>query len=129
MTELLPGAHMREELNSQPETWARAADLRDAQALLPASGARIAVVGCGTSWFMAQSYAFLRETAGQGETDAFAASDDRDACPLRRQCSLRIAHVGGLRPGLRLRGELFAHVRAGQKFSHVGPSGPDVAGL
>lgn len=75
MTALLPGAHMREELNSQPETWARAADLRDAQALLPASGARIAVVGCGTSWFMAQSYAFLRETAGQGETDAFAASE------------------------------------------------------
>jgi fructoselysine-6-P-deglycase FrlB-like protein len=75
MTALLPGAHMREELKSQPETWARAADLRDAQALLPASGARIAVVGCGTAWFMAQSYAFLRETAGQGETDAFAASE------------------------------------------------------
>jgi len=75
MTELLPGAHMREELNSQPETWARAVELRDMQALLPASGARIAVVGCGTSWLMAQSYAFLRETAGQGETDAFAASE------------------------------------------------------
>lgn len=75
MPELQPGAHMREELHSQPETWSRAADLRDAQALLPASGARIAVVGCGTSWFMAQSYAFLRETAGHGETDAFAASE------------------------------------------------------
>lgn len=75
MTALLPGAHMREELNSQPETWARAADLRDEQATLPARGARIAVVGCGTSWFMAQSYAFLRETSGQGETDAFAASE------------------------------------------------------
>jgi len=49
MPELQPGAHMREELHSQPETWSRAADLRDAQALLPASGARIAVVGCGTS--------------------------------------------------------------------------------
>jgi len=75
MTELLPGAHMREELTSQPETWARAADLRTEQGLLPASGARIAVVGCGTSWFMAQSYAFLRESSGQGETDAFAASE------------------------------------------------------
>ncbi|OAN42617.1 SIS domain-containing protein [Microbacterium sp. H83] len=75
MTELLPGAHMREELHSQPETWARAADLRDAQALLPASGARIAVVGCGTSWFIAQSYAALRESSGHGETDAFAASE------------------------------------------------------
>lgn len=75
MTEVLPGAHMRAELNSQPETWARAADLRDGQALLPAHGARIAVVGCGTSWFIAQSYAALRENAGLGETDAFAASE------------------------------------------------------
>ena len=75
MTELLPGAHMRAELASQPETWATAAGMRDAQALLPAAGARIAVVGCGTSWFMAQSYAVLRESAGLGETDAFAASE------------------------------------------------------
>ncbi|MFS2242697.1 SIS domain-containing protein [Microbacterium sp. OR16] len=69
------GAHMRAELTSQPETWARAAAMRDEQALLPASGARIAVVGCGTSWFMAQSYAALRESAGHGETDAFTASE------------------------------------------------------
>jgi fructoselysine-6-P-deglycase FrlB-like protein len=75
MTDVLPGAHMRAELISQPETWARAADLRDGQALLPAHGARIAVVGCGTSWFIAQSYAALRESAGLGETDAFAASE------------------------------------------------------
>ena len=75
MTGSSPGAHMLEELTSQPETWAAAADLRDAQALLPATGARIAVVGCGTSWFMAQSYAALRETAGLGETDAFTASE------------------------------------------------------
>ncbi|PKI91088.1 sugar isomerase [Actinomycetales bacterium SN12] len=69
------GAHMRAELTSQPETWARAAAMRDEQAVLPASGARIAVVGCGTSWFMAQSYAALRESAGHGETDAFTASE------------------------------------------------------
>lgn len=75
MTEPLPGAHMRQELFSQPDTWAEAAGMRDAQALLPAAGARIAVVGCGTSWFMAQSYAALRESTGQGETDAFAASE------------------------------------------------------
>jgi len=70
-----PGAHMRAELTSQPETWARAAAMRDEQALLPASGARVAVVGCGTSWFMAQSYAALREASGHGETDAFTASE------------------------------------------------------
>lgn len=76
MTDASPlGAHMDAELRSQPETWARAAGLRREQALLPASGLRIAVVGCGTSWFMAQSYAALRETAGQGVTDAFAASE------------------------------------------------------
>jgi len=69
------GAHMRAELNSQPQTWAKAAGMTAEQALLPASGARIAVVGCGTSWFMAQSYAALREAAGQGETDAFTASE------------------------------------------------------
>ena len=75
------GAHMAAELASQPETWARAAGLRDEQARLPPPGARIAVVGCGTSWFVAQSYACLREAGGHGETDAFAASEafvDRD---------------------------------------------------
>ncbi len=35
----------------------------------------MAIVGCGTSYFMAQSAAALREEAGQGETDAFAASE------------------------------------------------------
>ena len=71
----VPAAHMAAELASQPETWARAAALSDEQSRLPARGARIAVVGCGTSWFMAQSYAWLRETGGHGETDAFAASE------------------------------------------------------
>ncbi|WAA66300.1 SIS domain-containing protein [Microbacterium oxydans] len=75
MTHTLPGAHMREELHSQPQTWATAVELKAEQALLPAKGARVAVVGCGTSWFMAQSYAALREASGQGETDAFAASE------------------------------------------------------
>ena len=75
MTESLPGAHMREELHSQPQMWTTAADLKTEQGMLPASGARVAVVGCGTSWFMAQSYAALRESSGHGETDAFAASE------------------------------------------------------
>ena len=47
----------------------------DAGAKLPGPGERVAVVGCGTSWFVAQSYAAAREAAGQGETDAFAASE------------------------------------------------------
>jgi fructoselysine-6-P-deglycase FrlB-like protein len=69
------GPQMAAELASQPDTWARAVALRDEQARLPGSGTRIAVVGCGTSWFMAQSYAWLREARGHGETDAFTASE------------------------------------------------------
>ncbi|MGW1598349.1 SIS domain-containing protein [Streptomyces sp. NPDC002343] len=68
--------HVENELNSQPECWIRAAERaerhRDA---LPRTGERVAVVGCGTSYFMAQAVAALREGAGQGETDAFAASE------------------------------------------------------
>jgi fructoselysine-6-P-deglycase FrlB-like protein len=68
------------EVASQPGCWRRAARLAgevDGQVakLLPARGERVAVAGCGTSWFMAQSYAAAREQAGQGETDAFAASE------------------------------------------------------
>lgn len=68
--------HVEDELNSQPECWQRAAVQAEAQArALPAPGERVAVVGCGTSYFMAQAVAALREDAGQGETDAFAASE------------------------------------------------------
>ncbi|WAH98285.1 SIS domain-containing protein [Arthrobacter sp. MMS18-M83] len=69
------GAFMEEELVSQPEVWQRAIEQSKAEHLLPADGERIAVVGCGTSWFMAQSYAAAREAAGKGVTDAFAASE------------------------------------------------------
>lgn len=40
-------------------------------------GERVAIIGCGTSYFMAQAYAALREDAGQGLTDAWAASEHR----------------------------------------------------
>jgi fructoselysine-6-P-deglycase FrlB-like protein len=65
-----------EEIASQPETGRRAARLLpEIAGLLPRAGERIAVVGCGTSWFIAQGYAVLRESAGLGETDAFAGSE------------------------------------------------------
>ncbi|MER5741934.1 sugar isomerase [Streptomyces sp. NPDC002225] len=64
------------ETASQPECWRRAAELAGTQsAALPTAGERVAVVGCGTSFYMAQAYAALREGSGQGETDAFAASE------------------------------------------------------
>jgi fructoselysine-6-P-deglycase FrlB-like protein len=64
------------ELGSQPDCWRRAVEVAArSKGLLPRTGERVAVVGCGTSWFMAQAYARLRESAGLGETDAFAASE------------------------------------------------------
>ncbi|MFF4486494.1 SIS domain-containing protein [Streptomyces sp. NPDC001544] len=68
--------HVEDELSSQPECWARAAEEAGRYgAVLPAPGERVAIVGCGTSYFMAQAVAALREGAGAGETDAFAASE------------------------------------------------------
>jgi fructoselysine-6-P-deglycase FrlB-like protein len=64
------------EIATQPGCWRQAAALVPAVThLLPEPGERVAVVGCGTSWFIAQAYAVARESAGYGETDAFAASE------------------------------------------------------
>jgi fructoselysine-6-P-deglycase FrlB-like protein len=64
------------EVASQPACWRQAAAMAArVRSGLPASGARLAVAGCGTSWFMAQAYAAAREASGHGETDAFAASE------------------------------------------------------
>lgn len=64
------------EVASQPHVWRQAAELLPSVAAdLPRRGERVAVVGCGTSWFMAQAYAALRESAGHGETDAFPGSE------------------------------------------------------
>lgn len=64
---------LRDEIASQPTCWSQAADL--SPAALPVAGERVAVLGCGTSYYMAQAYAALREAAGQGETDAWPASE------------------------------------------------------
>lgn len=63
------------EIATQPACWQRAAEATAAFDGLPKAGERVAVTGCGTSWFMAIAYAALREAAGQGETDAFASSE------------------------------------------------------
>ncbi|MDM4721092.1 sugar isomerase [Micromonospora sp. WMMA1363] len=64
------------EIASQPDCWREAAQLAATVAdRLPRPGERVAVVGCGTSWFMAMAYATRREHAGKGETDAFQASE------------------------------------------------------
>jgi fructoselysine-6-P-deglycase FrlB-like protein len=70
------GVRTEQETASQPACWRRAVGVAgDVAGLLPARGERVAVVGCGTSWFIAQSYAAAREDCGQGETDAFTASE------------------------------------------------------
>lgn len=64
------------EIARQPECWARAAEVAAAHDdLFPKRGERVAIVGCGTSWFMAQSLAALRDAGGGGDTDAFTASE------------------------------------------------------
>jgi fructoselysine-6-P-deglycase FrlB-like protein len=58
------------EISSQPQTWAQALTRVDeARELLAAPGERVLALGCGTSAFVAQAYATLREQAGLGETD------------------------------------------------------------
>ena len=69
-------SHLMDEIASQPECWAKAIELAaPAGSALPAPGERVAVVGCGSSLNVARCYASLREAAGQGETDAFPASE------------------------------------------------------
>src|SRR4029453_1686314 len=68
--------HTSSEIASQPDVWEQALGLAgEATAALAAPGERMLIMGCGTSWFVAQSMAELRETAGLGETDAICASE------------------------------------------------------
>src|ERR1700683_5463266 len=72
-----PGmSHLTDEIASQPECWTKAIELAaSAGPDLPAPGERVAVIGCGSSLNVARCYAGLRAAAGQGETDAFPASE------------------------------------------------------
>jgi fructoselysine-6-P-deglycase FrlB-like protein len=64
-----------EEITRQPQAWRLAATAGATARGLPRPGERVAVIGCGTSLYMAHAYAALREGSGQGMTDAFAASE------------------------------------------------------
>lgn len=68
--------HIDAEISTQPENWLEAAALAGKfREILPQKGERVAVVGCGTSWFMSMAFALLRESAGHGEADSFTASE------------------------------------------------------
>ncbi|MGF7239438.1 MAG: SIS domain-containing protein [Frankia sp.] len=68
-----------EEIARQPECWLRGEAIGGSGgpggAALPRPGEKVAAVGCGTSAFIAEAYARLREDAGLGVTDHFAASE------------------------------------------------------
>jgi fructoselysine-6-P-deglycase FrlB-like protein len=65
-----------QEIDSQPALWREAiALLPDVASRLPAEGSRVALLGCGTSFYVAQAAAVARESMGLGETDAFVASE------------------------------------------------------
>jgi glutamine---fructose-6-phosphate transaminase (isomerizing) len=65
-----------EEIASQPQVWSRALDFTaQTTDLLACPGERLAILGCGTSAFVADSLAQLREGAGYGLTDAAYASE------------------------------------------------------
>jgi fructoselysine-6-P-deglycase FrlB-like protein len=69
-------SYLADEIASQPECWSQAIEMTgSAESALPGPGERVAAIGCGSSLNVARSYAALREAAGQGETDAFPASE------------------------------------------------------
>jgi fructoselysine-6-P-deglycase FrlB-like protein len=74
-------SYLTDEIASQPGCWSMAIEMAGATgSALPGPGERVAAIGCGSSLNVARCYAALREAAGQGETDAFPASE----VPARR---------------------------------------------
>ncbi|MFJ9103029.1 SIS domain-containing protein [Streptomyces sp. LUP47B] len=102
------------EIATQPDCWRQAVALAQrpdgpVSASLPRPGERVAVVGCGTSWFIAQAYAALRESGGHGETDAFPASEMPDGRAYDRVVAL--TRSGTTTEVLELLGRLRGHTR------------------
>ncbi|MGH3362745.1 MAG: SIS domain-containing protein [Nocardioides sp.] len=76
--DLLPhtSGHLASELATQPQNWLEAGDLaREYATVLPQPGERVAILGCGSSLYVAHAIASLRESSGLGETDAWPAGD------------------------------------------------------
>lgn len=63
------GIVTEQELATQPQMWERAIALpTELLSLLPRNGEKVIVIGCGTSYYMGDAYAFLRNDAGLGRT-------------------------------------------------------------
>jgi fructoselysine-6-P-deglycase FrlB-like protein len=70
--------YLADEIATQPDDWAAARALAARhRAILPVAGERVAVIGCGTSLYMARAFAAAREAEGLGVTDAWPASEHR----------------------------------------------------
>jgi fructoselysine-6-P-deglycase FrlB-like protein len=67
-------SNFEHEFTTQPAMWRRAADLASTVTLF-SRDARVAFVGCGTSFYVAQAAAAHRNMQALGESDAFPASE------------------------------------------------------
>lgn len=76
MPKSIPGSLTADEIASQPVVWRQAEHLTHrAQQAISAPGERVLFIGCGTSAFVAQALAELRELAGVGESHWAYASE------------------------------------------------------
>lgn len=67
---------MAAEVATQPQNWRDARDIaREYAGALPKPGERVAILGCGSSLYVARTVAALRESLGHGVTDAWPAGD------------------------------------------------------
>ncbi|CAN5557432.1 SIS domain-containing protein [soil metagenome] len=67
-----------QEIDTQPSLWRKALnEIGPARDTIVASGERVLSIGCGTSAYIASSYAQIRERAGHGTTDSGPASEPR----------------------------------------------------
>ena len=70
------GGQTWDEIASQPESWEKAVVQATAELPgYPAHGERVLIMGCGTSYYVALVWAWIREQAGHGQTDAVIASE------------------------------------------------------
>jgi len=70
------GGQTWDEIATQPQSWERAQAQADGELSgYPADGERVLIMGCGTSYYAAIAWAWIREQAGHGVTDAVIASE------------------------------------------------------
>jgi fructoselysine-6-P-deglycase FrlB-like protein len=72
----LPASQTKREVESQPDIWSEVLNRRtELTRPLPTPGTPVLFVGCGTSYYVGESYARRRNSAGLGRTRAAIASE------------------------------------------------------